>query len=193
MWTAVEIDGVIYGLGESADGFGTTDPAVWRLADEGWATVDIGVEAPGQQEIRDVAVGRDGTVVAVGIDGETGTADAAIWRSTAPGLTEWEAADGRFDVPGDQQLLGVVATDRGFVAMGWTGLTEGSHDGLVWTSRNGLNWRRPPATSTPMVQLGGSGNQEVRAIAEFGRLLVAVGVSGGDEENAGLWIGAPTD
>lgn len=191
MWTAVEIEGVVFGLGETADPYGSTDPAVWRLDDDGWTGVDVGLASPGPQEIRDVAVASDGRVVAVGIDGDEGGADVAIWTSSAPGLTEWEPARGRFDVTGDQQLLGVVATDQGFVAMGWTGLAEGAHDGLVWTSRNGADWRRPPARSLPLVQLGGSGNQEVRALVEFGRRLVGVGVSGSGEENAGLWIGTP--
>jgi tRNA A-37 threonylcarbamoyl transferase component Bud32 len=193
MWTAVKIDGVIYGLGETSDRFGATDPAVWRLDDDGWSIIDIGLSRVGEQEFREIAVGADGTAVAVGIDGEEGASDAAIWTSSGPSLSDWEPADGRFRLPEDQQLLTVVATSRGFVAMGWTGPAAGEHDGLVWTSPDGSEWRRPPARSNAMVQLGGPDNQEVRSLVEFGRQLLGVGVSGTVEEDAGLWVGTPVD
>ena len=137
-----------------------------------------------------IALPTGAPVIPVGIDGETGAADAAIWTSSDPALEGWEAAEGRFELPEDQQLLTVVATEEGFVAMGWTGPASGDHDGLLWTSRDGSRWRRPPPRADEMVQLGGVGNQEVRSLVSFDRQrLVGVGVSGTDVENAEVWIG----
>jgi hypothetical protein len=84
-------------------------------------------------------------------------------------------------------MIGVVSTSSGLVAAGFD---LGTTDGVVWTSADGLTWDRKDVS-----QLGGTGTQQIKGIAEFGRGVVAVGRirpegSGGDED-AGVWVGSP--
>jgi serine/threonine-protein kinase len=194
LWTALAVDGTVIGLGAASEGSGSKDAAVWRLGLDGWTRLDVDLAAPGEQEIRDVALAPDGTIVAVGISGEDSASDARIWTSDASRLSEWEVASGRFPTPLAQELLAVVATDQGFVAMGWTTREGSRRDGWIWTSPDGRRWIEVQDRGTVVV-FGGPQTQEVRSLISFGSeddpQLAALGTSGTANEDAEIWIGTP--
>ena len=195
MWTALSVDGTVIGLGAASDGSGgTDDAAVWRQDPDGWRRLDLDLTAPADQEIRDVALSRDGAIVAVGITSDGSASDARIWTSDASALGEWEVASGRFMTPLAQELLAVVATDQGFVAMGWTTREGSRRDGWIWTSPDGRRWIEVQDRGTVVV-FGGPQTQEVRSLIAFGTdddpKLAALGTSGTVNENAEVWIGTP--
>ena len=194
LWTALAVDGMVIGLGAASEGSGSKDAAVWRLDRDGWARLDVDLAAPGGQEIRDVALSPDGTIVAVGVSGEGATSDARIWTSDASELATWDVASGQFPTPLAQELLAVVATDPGFVAMGWTTREGSRRDGWIWTSENGRRWIEVEDRGTVVV-FGGPQTQEVRSLIAFGSeedpKLAALGTSGTVNENAEIWIGTP--
>jgi serine/threonine protein kinase len=194
MWTALRVDGTVIGLGTASDGSGGTDAAVWQQDPDGWTRLDLDLTAPGDQEIRDVALSREGTIVAVGITSDGPASDGGIWTSDASALGEWEVASGRFPTPLAQELLAVVATDRGFVAMGWTTREGSRRDGWIWTSPDGQRWSEVEDRGTVVV-FGGPQTQEVRSLIAFGTeddpKLAALGTSGTANENAEVWIGTP--
>jgi hypothetical protein len=188
------VDGTLIGLGAASDGSGGTDAAVWRLDPDGWTRLDLDLTAPADQEIRDVALSQDGTIVAVGVTGDGSASDARIWTSDASALGEWEVASGRFPTPLAQELLAVVATGQGFVAMGWTTREGSRRDGWIWTSPDGQRWSEVQDRGTVVV-FGGPQTQEVRSLIAFGTendpRLAALGTSGTANENAEVWIGTP--
>jgi hypothetical protein len=194
LWTALAVDGTVIGLGAASEGSGATDAAVWRLDLDGWTRLDVDLAAPGGQEIRDVALSRDGTIVAVGISREGSSSDGRIWISDASDLGAWDVASGRFLTPLDQELLAVVATDPGFVAMGWTTREGSKRDGWIWTSPDGRRWIEVQDRGTVVV-FGGPQTQEVRSLIAFGTdddlKLAALGTRGTANENAEIWIGTP--
>ena len=167
LWTALPVDGTVIGLGAASDGSGGTDAAVWRQDPDGWTRLDLDLTAPGDQEIRDVALSRDGTIVAVGITGDGSASDARIWTSDASELGEWEVASGRFLTPLAQELLAVVATDQGFVAMGWTTREGSRRDGWIWTSPTGSGGSRS-RTGAPLSCSAAPQTQEVHRSSPSG-------------------------
>jgi hypothetical protein len=115
-----------------------------------------------------LAVGTDGTVVAVGRSGPLPVA----WTS-ADGLT-WL----QHSVPvlgGDgiaERMTTVVASGRGYLAGGSAGPELFDRHARFWTSVDGVEWRAVPDDPVTFA------NAEVRAIARFGGGFVAVGVVG---------------
>ena len=113
----------------SADG--TTSP-----------TRTTGLGGPGTQRFRDVCVGPDDTAVAVGISGTDGNYDAAGGRAPQPGA--WSAAEVADELvhrrrqPADLRVRGQRG---GFVAVG-SDDRSGDADARVWTSTDGIDWRR---------------------------------------------------
>ena len=194
LWTALPVNGTVIGLGAASDGSGGTDAAVWRLDPSGWTRLATDLTAPDDQEIRDVALARDGTIVAVGITGDGLASDARIWTSDASAVEEWQVAQGRFLLPLAQELLAIVSADQGFVAMGWTTREGSRRDGWIWTSRQGHRWSEVQDRGTVVV-FGGPQTQEVRSLIAFGTeddpKLAALGTSGTANENAEVWIGTP--
>jgi serine/threonine protein kinase len=194
LWTALQVDGTLIGLGAASNGSKGIDAALWRLDPDGWTRLDVDLIAPDDQEIRDVALSRDGTIVAVGITGDGSASDARIWTSDASELGVWEVASGHFPTPLAQELLAVVATDQGFVAMGWTTREGSRRDGWNWTSPDGQRWSEVEDRGTVVV-FGGPQTQEVRSLIAFGTeddpKLAALGTSGTANENAEVWIGTP--
>jgi len=121
-----------------------------------------------------VAVGRDESVTA-----------AAVWFST-DGYT-WERAvhmEGMFGGPGSQAMWDVTAGPGNSVAVGYE-LTGSDHDAAVWTG-GGTIWKR---VAHDEAVFGGSGSQDMRAVAASATGVVAVGRddSGGDSD-AAVWF-----
>jgi serine/threonine-protein kinase len=201
MWTGVVLGKQVIALGDIPSGDGSKDAGFWRLEDGTWSMLDGGLsERPDDQEIRDVAIGADGTVVAVGISGDKPAEDVAIWTSRAGRIESWRQAHGRFAIERQQELLAVVPTASGFVAMGWTDRPRTREDALVWLSTDGRHWSSPDRSSLDYLQLAGeSPTQEARALIQFdtdqqGGMLVALGTTGrAPNENAEIWIGRPLD
>jgi serine/threonine protein kinase len=192
MWTVIQVEGAVVGLGERPDEFGTTDAASWVLEGSDWRPVRVGDPARGSQEIRDAVVSDDGVVVAVGINGAMAKRDAAIWTTTRDRPETWRTATGNLTQTGAQELLAVVSAEPGFVAMGWTSRPGTGRDALFWASADGRNWVTPEdPESREMFQLSKPGSEEVRSLVAFGHpsSLVALGTSGSDDENAEIWLG----
>jgi hypothetical protein len=158
---------------------GDTDPIVVSSGDG----VSIGPEqhavgGPGNQRLNDVCVGPDGTAVAVGMSGSTGSYDAMfIRRNRADGT--WAAAsvpDGSSGGPGSQIAYGCAAGPDGFVVVG-SDDASGDTDARAWTSEDGEEWTLLDAGG-----FGGGGDQWASA---------AAAVADGDEGEG--WLVAGTD
>ncbi|MDP9342497.1 MAG: serine/threonine protein kinase [Actinomycetota bacterium] len=188
MRSAVPFQGGLVAVGFASGGNGT-DAAVWRSPDgTSWTRVrSNALGGPGDQIMITVEQGGPG-LVAVGSTNENGDEDAAVWTSSNG--TTWQRVNDPavFGGPGDQEAIGIVSTASGLVAAGFDLSTT---DAVVWTSSDGRTWVRKD-----IAQLGGSGTQQIKGIASFGRDLVAVGRIrqegvGGRDEDAGVWVGSP--
>ena len=116
-----------------------------------------------------VAVGSDGTIVAVGRSGNVPVAwtsrDGATWTEhEVPMLSGGSTAE---------RMTSVVATPSGFVAGGSAGPELLDRHARFWTSADGATWQ--PVADDAMADA----NAEVRGITMFSGGLVAVGVIGG--------------
>jgi hypothetical protein len=198
MWTGTVIGRDVIALGAIPDRDGSKDAGVWRLRDDRWTMLETGLHGAGDQQIRDVAVAPDGTVVAVGIAGQDQGEDAAIWASEVGSIRVWRRIPGPFQRSRQQELLAVVATAPGFVAMGWTDRPRSGQDGLAWLSSDGRRWSTPNPSSLDYIQLGGSKpTQQIRGLVSLDEgndapELVALGTSGeAPNENAEIWVGRP--
>lgn len=133
------------------EGITAIAPMVWtRIADPSLSGGD------GPQSMMDVAVG-GGVAVAVGFDSSGGDDDAAVWY-TLDGVTWSRVAhdEAVFGGVGYQRMLGVAASESGFVAVGFEGDAADSSDtnsvtfqsseshAAVWRSDDGINWTRVP-------------------------------------------------
>jgi hypothetical protein len=162
-----------------------TDPIVAVSAD-GKAIVneDSGLAGPtATQRFRDVCV-VDGKALAIGVSGTDNDYDVAVrLRDTAGKWQAGESVDESFTGAGSQQAIACAASKEGFILVG-SDNRRGNVDARVWVSEDGLEWRQLSASS-----LGGSGEQEARAVAavpDGGWLLGGVDTMGGDSD-AALW------
>lgn len=136
------------------------------------------------QRYRDVCVA-DGKALAVGVTGSDSDYDVAVRLRDAQG--KWvagEASDDSFAGPGSQQAIACAARDGGGFILVGSDNGRGNGDARVWVSDDGLAWRQLSASS-----LGGSGEQEARAVAAVpggGWLLGGIDTLGGDSD-AALW------
>jgi hypothetical protein len=158
----------------------TFDAAVWRSADGlSWERVTLpeeGFSGPGSQSIADVVATATG-YVAVGRDG----LDAAAWRSE-DGST-WERVEtDALAAEGAQEILAVVESDAGLVAVGYEERgDELRRDAAVWVFDG--EWRRVAAE-----ELRAPGGQEMRAVAQAGGGFVAGGSDLTDDDaDAAVW------
>jgi hypothetical protein len=122
-----------------------------------------------------VAVGADGTIVAVGRSGNDPVSwtshDGTTWTEhTAPILSGSSVAE---------RMTSVVATASGFVAGGSSGPELLDRHARFWTSPDGATWQAVPDDATAFA------NAEVRGITSFSGGLVAVGVVGGVQDPTG--------
>lgn len=107
-----------------------SDPAAWRLVGERLARASV-PPGPGNGEARltAVAVGRDGSLVAVSRNGENSLSGASAWRSS-DGL-DWELA---VNIPGSYGAFDLTSTRFGLIAVGiGSGGIYQSSDGATWT------------------------------------------------------------
>jgi hypothetical protein len=137
------------------------------------------------QELLDVAAG-GGRFVAVGWTGTTTDSDGVVWISKDG--ESWTPATDPTDAfrhrAGNQKLNGVVASTKGFVAVGSDGAAA-----AVWISTDGQEWAQAPHEAGAFSE-GGGGGQFMRSVAKHGRTLVAVGTRGtdGGREAAGWYL-----
>jgi hypothetical protein len=127
---------------------------------------------PGTQAMADVAVSPGGVLVAVGIDGSGGDADAAVW--TSRDAITWERVphdEAVFGGPGDQEMWAVAVGGPGLVAVG-SDDSDGDMDAAVWVSSTGQTWQRLP---DDQAILGGPGFQMMQGVVAGGPGMVAVG------------------
>jgi serine/threonine-protein kinase len=154
------------------------DAAAWRSVD-GVTWERIGQSefaAPLQQELY-AATAVDGHVVAVGFTKETGVSHPLVWVYDGAGWTPVDAS--AFDESGSQVMLDVAGGgDLPVVAVGCAASERcdtndvSSSDAAVWISDDGSSWERV-ATEDP--DLGGEGEQVMRAITVYGDSFAAVG------------------
>ena len=127
-----------------------------------------------------MALGSDGTIVAVGRSG----ARPVAWTST-DGVT-WS----EHDVPilGDgkvaERMTAVIPTAHGFVAGGSVGPELAERHARFWRSSDGVTWRPSPDDARAFA------DAEVRGIAASANGLVAVGLVGSAQQVSGsvAWI-----
>jgi hypothetical protein len=142
------------------------DAQTWTLASMGTTEFTFPVS---------MAVGPDGTVVAVG---RSGSAPMA-----------WTSLDGRIWASHDVSVLGrdgvaermttVIATPDGFLAGGSAGPELGDRHARFWRSPDGVDWRPVPDDPTTFA------DAEVRAITRLGDGYVAVGTAGNVQDVTG--------
>ena len=160
------------GVGFVAVGYVPPDwiPAAWTSPDGlTWSLQFLGTTAftfPVS-----VAVGTDGTIVAVGRSGKLPVAwtstDGVDWqRERVPRLEDSEAGDVA------ERMTTVVAGERGFVAGGSVGPELFDRHARFWTSTDGADWQSVPDDEAAFE------NAEVRAVTRFDDGYVAVGVVG---------------
>jgi hypothetical protein len=129
-----------------------------------------------------MAIGADGTVVAVGRSGPLPVA----WTST-DGVT-WQAHPvARLDDRGiAERMTTVVATGHGYLAGGSVGPELLERHARFWTSIDGLDWRPVPDDPAAFA------DAEVRSITPFGDGYLAVGVLGTAQAHTGAvaWTSA---
>lgn len=120
-----------------------------------WASSDLsGIPATTPRRVtlvKALAEAPDGRLVAVGADAleDLSSGDAATWTSTDG--RSWVRGPAS-DVLADAEMRDVVATPSGFIAAGADGYPganvqlPGLRAAAVWTSRDGVHWRRsaPP-------------------------------------------------
>lgn len=92
---------------------------------------------------------------------------------------------------GEQAMKALVSYRGAFVAVGSSGGRAGDLDGGVWTSADGVAWRASTQESPTVTELGGPGEQELRALVVYSRHGIALfgfGVSTVDgTEEARVW------
>ena len=121
------------------------------------------------------------SLMACSSPGGDDASDAAVWVSSDG--EEWErVCHPSLGGPGEQQMLGVTATDSLLVAVG-SEVVDGDRDGVVWLSEDGRDWRRSDSED-----LGGSGEQWIVDVAFTDVGLVAVGSVGRTrDQDAAFW------
>jgi hypothetical protein len=157
-------------------------PAAWTSPDgETWSIHTIGTT--GFTFPVSVAVGGDGTLVAVGRAGQVPVA----WTSTDGVLWNQHAVPVLEGLNLAERMTTVSATAHGFVAGGSAGPELFDRHARFWTSPDGLEWRSVPDDPAAFA------NAEVRAITTYGDGLVAVGVVGSAQVPTGAVAWTSTD
>lgn len=153
--------GVCCGIEEGAT-WGSSDGISWtrlRAARHPAGIVDVEASSNGW--------------VGVGAEGD----ETAIWRS-ADGRT-WEAVDLAPADRGKGIVSDVARMGDRLIAVGTLDDAEGTHDGPVWTSDDGLTWSRL-AVADPT--LTGPDETELWRVIPFDRRLFVVGNHGSHDE-----------
>ena len=156
-------------------------PIAWTSSDgEAWALHAFG-DTENTFPVA-LAVGGDGTIVAVGRTGMRPVAwtstDGAAWteRSVA---TLGDAGGAAAGGDSAERMITVVATPDGFLAGGSVGPDSGDRRARFWRSSDGQTWTPVPD------EAGAFADAEVRSIVRFGSGYVAVGFLGTGETTTG--------
>jgi serine/threonine-protein kinase len=183
-------EGIAVGYRQPSPPAGETAAAVWLRRAGSWSAAEGDFGATPYEKLNRVAVGEDGTVMAVGTAGpgrsSSGTplaTDAAAWLS-ADGGVSWQRTDAStLGGEGYLEMRGVTPFRDGFVAVGYHG-----KDGAAWRFSEG-SWERAPSGQS--LSAGGEVVElDMRAVARFEGVVVAVGdVRGelGDRDGA-VWL-----
>jgi hypothetical protein len=140
-WVAVDAPDGIYAdvvhtsSGWYVGGASSGSPVIWHSSDlGGWATTQLG----GTGSIEHLAVGADGTIVAVGcIEPSRGApCESVAWAAHA-GTGTWQQAAGTM-----RSVTAVVGWRDGFAAIGSNAEGTGA---TSWISSDGLRWEAGPA------------------------------------------------
>ena len=124
-----------------------------------WSAADVGLAAPGDQEIADAAV-VDGTIVAVGHDDAGGNRNAAAWTSSDG--KRWTQASGTSLGTTGEQRMDAVATKGGEVVGVGSERTGGDLDAAVWRSADrGTSWDRVEGATSGLHEAGDQAMQVV--------------------------------
>jgi len=166
---------------------GDRDAAAW-VSDDGfaWSRAEVPEKHgdQGTQEMRGIAA-RGKNLVAVGEDGLAGNYDAAVWFSKDG--TRWQRQTQSHDDlggPEEQIMTSLVASDKGFVAVGWSTLRS-DLDAQVWTSEDGMEWSRLGYNEAVF---GGDGDQLLWGIELSEGTFIAVGRDDrGGGSDAAVW------
>ena len=165
---------------------GDADAAVWLSPDGlNWTRVprDKSVFGGDGDQIMVSVAGFDEGLVAVGFD-QGGLGDAAVWTSrdalTWTRVPHDESIFGGGE-GGGAQMTAVEAFDEGLVAVG-DDQVEGDIDAVVWTTSDGLTWKR---VSSDESIFGGDGAQSIASLAVVDGNVIAVGLQAPSNRN--LW------
>jgi hypothetical protein len=130
-----------------------------------------------------LAVGADGTAVAVGRSGKLPvawtSADGVAWQEHSVPVLGGEGVA--------ERMTTIVTGKHGYVAGGSVGPELFDRHARFWTSADGADWRPVPDDPTAFA------NAEVRAITRFGDGFVAVGVVGTAQRPSGAVAWTSTD
>jgi hypothetical protein len=134
-------DGTFVSVGTAEAG---SAPRAWRSTD-GSRWEAVAVPNPGLAGMRDVALGPDGRLIAVGYRGGSSAGDgstqrAQVWTSADGGAT-WTDIPDQAGFGGSSMNAVAVSPDGRWVAVG-ASATE--RYALTWTSADGANWTRSP-------------------------------------------------
>ena len=170
MAAAVRTPQGLLSVGRRGDGE-ASDAVIWHQVDGKWRESRPAVMGgPHEQWAFDVATGPQGTLVAGG-ENVWGEVRPRLWFS--PDGETFKAVDGGsggpLDTTGDEAVRDIVATKAGFVAVGSRNV-DSEQDGAAWFSPDGTTWKQVTSAA-----LGGAGRQELLAVANTGRGLVAGG------------------
>ena len=117
-------------------------PLAWRSSN-GSLWTSVGVPNPGLAGMRDVAVGPDGRIVAVGYRGGASAGDGSTQRAQV-----WTSSDGGASWTEIPDQPGFIGSSMNAVAVNgdgdWVAVGASATDrlGLTWTSPDGVNWTR---------------------------------------------------
>jgi DNA-binding SARP family transcriptional activator len=165
---------------------GDEDAAIWTSSDaEDWAlAVPTNLDEAGDQQMITVTNFR-GLIVAGGVSDSGEGKEAVVW--TSPDGQDWDRlSDGSLSGEGDQQINAITSGGPGLVAVGEETI-DGDENAAVWTSIDGTNWDR---VEDPSGALGGSGSQQISAVADSDVGLVAAGNEVLNGTNGALWVSA---
>jgi photosystem II stability/assembly factor-like uncharacterized protein len=140
-------NGTFVSVGSATAG---SEPMAWRSSN-GARWTAVAVPDPGLAGMRDVALGPDGRLIAVGYRGGSAAGDgstqrAAVWTSADAG-SSWTAIPDQDGFVGSAMNAVAVSADGRWVAVG-ASATE--RRALSWTSPDGMSWTRAPDLETFM-------------------------------------------
>lgn len=185
-WNSISLGGprnqilndVVYGrrgwlaAGSTQTGVGTTDPLLVSSRDgESWERL----AAPARENdhpylgIQALAAGQKGYLLAGEDRGPSGETGAAIWFT--PDLKKFTRSQKLPAGGAGVRLSDVAATPDGYVAVGSAGSGD-SEAGVVWTSKDGLNWTSRKRLTPPQAT-----SAALRQVVAHEDALIAVGTA----------------